>query len=56
MNNVDGFIAKYYRPEANQGFLITFDENGEINHACVVSEGRVTVSSSEFAEARKARE
>ena len=56
MDNIDGFIAKYYRPEANQGFLITFDENGEINHACIACEGRVTVSSSEFVEARKARE
>ena len=56
MDKVDGFISKYYRPEANQGFLITFDENGEINHACIACEGRVTVSSSEFVEARKARE
>ena len=36
--------------------LMTFDGNGEINHACVVGEGRFTVSSSEFVEARKARE
>lgn len=56
MDKVDGFITKYYRPEANQGFLITFDENGEINHACIACEGRITVSSSEFVEARKARE
>ncbi len=56
MERVDNFIAKHYRTEANQGFLITFDKNGEINHACVVSEGRITVSSSEFVEARKARE
>lgn len=56
MDNFDGFIAKYYRPEANQGFLITFDENGEINDACIACEGRITVSSSEFVEARKARE
>lgn len=56
MDNIDGFIAKYYRPEANQGFLITFDENGEINNACIACEGRITVSSSEFVETRKARE
>lgn len=56
MDKVDGFITKYYRPEANQGVLITFDENGEINHACIACEGRITVSSSEFVEARKERE
>lgn len=56
MDRVDGFISKYYRPEANQGFLITFDENGEINHACIACEGRITVSSSEFVEERRARE
>ena len=56
MDRIDGFITKFYRPEANQGFLITFDENGEINNACIACEGRVTVSSSEFVEARKARE
>ena len=56
MDKIDGFISTYYRPEANQGFLITFDENGEINHACIACEGRITVSSSEFVEARKARE
>ena len=43
MNRIDGFITKYYRPEANQGFLITFDENGEINNACIACEGRITV-------------
>ena len=56
MGRVDEFIAKYYRPEANQGFLITFKENGEIGEACIACEGRVTVSSSEFVEARRARE
>ena len=41
----------------NQGLSNNLDKNGEINHACVVSEGRITVSSSsEFVEARKARE
>lgn len=56
MDRVDGFISKYYRPDANQGFLITFDENGEIGESCIVCEGRMTVSSSEFIEERKARE
>lgn len=56
MDKIDGFVKKYYRPEANQGFLITFDESREINHACIACEGRFTVSSSEFADARKARE
>ena len=56
MGRVDDFIAKYYRPEANQGFLVTFKENGEIGEACIACEGRITVSSSEFVEARKERE
>ncbi len=56
MDRVDGFISKYYRADANQGFLITFDENGEIGESCIVCEGRMTVSSSEFVEERKARE
>lgn len=55
MERIDSFLAKHNRIEVNEGFLITFDKNGEINHACVVSEGRVTVSSSEFVEAQKAR-
>lgn len=55
LERVDYFIATHYRMEANQGFLITFDKNGEINHACVVSEGKVIVSSSEFVEEQKAR-
>ena len=56
MERVDNFISKYYRPEANQGFLITFDENGNIGESCIACEGRVTVSSSEFVEERKVRE
>ena len=56
MNRVDGFIAQYYRAEANQGFLITFNENGDIGEACIACEGRITVSSSEFVEARRERE
>ena len=43
-------------PGTLKGYVMTFDENGEMNHACVVGEGRITVSSSEFVEARKARE
>ena len=35
---------------------MTFDKNGEINHACVVGELKFTVSSSEFVEARRERE
>ena len=53
MNN---FLLTNSTPGENEGFLMTFDENGEINHACVVGEGKFTVSSSEFVEARKARE
>ena len=56
MERVDNFLATNSTPGLNEGFLMTFDENGEINHACVVGEGRFTVSSSEFVEARKARE
>ena len=53
---MDNFLLTNSTPGLNEGFLMTFDENGEINHACVVGEGRFTVSSSEFVEARKARE
>ena len=56
MERVDNFLLTNSTPGLNEGFLITFDEDGEINHACVVGEGRFTVSSSEFVEARKARE
>jgi len=56
MERVDNFLLTNSTPGLNEGFLMTFDENGEINHACVVGEGRFTVSSSEFVEARKARE
>lgn len=56
MDHVDGFVSKYYRSDTNQGFLITFDENGEIGESCIVCEGKMTVSSSEFVEERKARE
>ena len=56
MERINNFLLKNSTPGLNEGFLMAFDENGEINHACVVGEGRVTVSSSEFVEARRARE
>ncbi len=56
MERVDNFLLTNSTPGENEGFLMTFDENGEINHACVVGELKITVSSSEFVEARKARE
>ncbi|MCH5251952.1 MAG: hypothetical protein J1F22_03160 [Lachnospiraceae bacterium] len=43
-------------PDTRKGYVMTFDKNGEMNHACVVGEGRFTVSSSEFIEERKKRE
>ena len=55
MDRIDSFIARHYRAGANQGFLMIFDENGEISQSCVTGEG-FSVSSSEFADARKARE
>ena len=56
MERVDDFLITNSTPGENEGFLMTFDENGEINHACVVGELKFTVSSSEFADARRARE
>ena len=56
MERVDSFLLANSTPGENEGFLMTFDENGEINHACVVGELKFTVSSSEFVEARRARE
>lgn len=56
MERVNNFLLINSTPGENEGFLMTFDENGEINHACVVGEGKFTVSSSEFVEARKARD
>ncbi len=44
-----------YFPNPNKGYLIALDENGEIAHSCITSES-MSVSSSEFVEARKARE
>ncbi|MDE6026005.1 MAG: hypothetical protein K2G45_11185 [Lachnospiraceae bacterium] len=56
MERVDNFLLTNATPGEIEGFLMTFDRNGEINHACVVGELKFTVSSSEFVEARKARE
>lgn len=55
MDRIDSFIARHYRAGANQGFLMIFDENGEISQSCVTGEG-FSISSSEFADARRARE
>ena len=46
MERVDSFLLSNSTPGENEGFLMTFDENGEINHACVVGEQKFTVSSS----------
>ena len=56
MERMDSFLLSNSTPGENEGFLMTFDENGEINHACVVGELKFTVSSSEFVEAHRARE
>ena len=58
MDRINNFILtnEASEPGTLKGYVMTFDENGEMNHACVVGEGKITVSSSEFVEARKARE
>ena len=55
MANVENFIATY---PATPGcsYLIELNENGEISKYRVTSPGTITVSSSEFVEARRARE
>ena len=57
MARVENFIAEQdmMNPNPRKGYLIALDENGEIAHACVTSE-KMSVSSAEFIEARKARE
>ena len=57
MAKVEGFIAEQdiMNPNPRKGYLIALDENGDIVHACVTSE-KMSVSSAEFIEARKARE
>lgn len=58
MMHIDSFIQENEasQPGTLKGYVITLDENGNFNNACVVGEGRFTVSSSEFVEERKARE
>ena len=58
MDKIDNFILEneLSAPGVLKGYVMTFDENGKMNHACVAGEGRITVSSSEFVEARKERE
>ena len=57
MAKVEGFIAEQdiMNPNPRKGYLIALDGNGDIAHACVTSE-KMSVSSAEFVEARKARE
>ncbi|MDE7250661.1 MAG: hypothetical protein K2N82_12450 [Lachnospiraceae bacterium] len=64
MAKVEKFIAEHdavqihregYFPNPCKGYLISLDENGEIAHFCITSES-FSISSSEFVEARKARE
>ena len=57
MAKVEGFSAEQdiMNPNPRKGYLIALDENGDIAHACVTSE-KMSVSSAEFIEARKARE
>lgn len=57
MAKVEEFITEQdlMNPNPRKGYLIALDENGEIAHACVTSE-KMSVSSAEFIEARKARE
>ena len=55
MANVENFIATY-PAVSGCSYLIELDENGEISKYRVTSPGTITVSSSEFVEARKARE
>ena len=55
MANVENFIATY-PAVPGCGYLIELDENGEIGKYIVTGPVTVSVSSSEFVEARKARE
>ena len=55
MATVENFIATY-PTTPGCSYLIELDENGEISKYRVTSPGTITVSSSEFIEARKARE
>ena len=55
MATVENFIATY-PAVPGCSYLIELDENGEISKYRVTSPGTITVSSSEFVEARRARE
>ena len=57
MAKVEGFFAEQdiMNPNPRKGYLVALDENGDIAHACVTSE-KMSVSSAEFIEARRARE
>ncbi len=57
MAKAERFIAEQdmMNPNPRKGYLLVLDENGDIAHACVTSE-KMSVSSAEFIEARKARE
>ena len=55
MANVENFIATY-PAVPGCSYLIELDENGEISKYRLTSPGTITVSSSEFVEARRARE
>ena len=46
-------IAEY---QAGKSYVFDLDENGDVRNCTVTGPGRITVSSSEFVEARKARE
>ena len=49
MDRINNFILtnEASEPGTLKGYVMTFDENGEINHACVVGEGRITHSVTE---------
>ena len=46
-------VAEY---QAGKSYVFDLDENGDVRNCTVTGPGRITVSSSEFVEARKARE
>ncbi len=57
MAKVESFIEEQdiMNPNPRKGYLIALDGNGDIAHACVTSE-KMSVSTAEFIEGRKARE
>ena len=42
--------------QAGKSYVFDLDENGDVRNCTVTGPGRITVSSSEFVEARKKRE